>query len=160
HLRQRRRSVWSSLPHWQRWPAVGFAALAVCFGVIVIIRNQKGEEGARLESREGASGGVKVGEPPEGHQPASTPVRPRGVRDSAKGGAPASDNAPFDAKQARERQKDWAKRLGVPVEPTNSIGMKLALIPPGEFMMGSSRTEVDALLQGVAGTKDQLRLDQ
>jgi formylglycine-generating enzyme required for sulfatase activity len=46
--------------------------------------------------------------------------------------------APFDAKQAREHQEVWAKYLGVPVETTNSIGMKLVLIPPGEFMMGSN----------------------
>jgi serine/threonine-protein kinase len=45
--------------------------------------------------------------------------------------------APFDAQQARKHQEAWAKHLGLPVEITNSIGMKLALIPPGEFMMGS-----------------------
>ena len=27
----------------------------------------------------------------------------------------------------------WARHLGVPVEYTNSIGMKFVLIPPGEF---------------------------
>ena len=30
----------------------------------------------------------------------------------------------------------------MPVEQTNSIGMKLALIPPGEFEMGSTDEEV------------------
>ena len=29
----------------------------------------------------------------------------------------------------------------VPVEVENSIGMKMVLIPPGEFMMGSSEAE-------------------
>ncbi len=53
-------------------------------------------------------------------------------------GTPAVAIAPFDAKQARAHQEAWAKHLGVQVEQTNSIGMKLALIPPGEFMMGSS----------------------
>ncbi len=43
----------------------------------------------------------------------------------------------FDADQAKEHQQAWAKPFGVPVEVTNSIGMKLTLIPPGEFMMGS-----------------------
>jgi formylglycine-generating enzyme required for sulfatase activity len=54
--------------------------------------------------------------------------------------------APFDAKQARKHQEDWAKHLGVPIEWQNSIGMKFVLIPPGEFDMGSTQEEVDRLL--------------
>ncbi len=46
--------------------------------------------------------------------------------------------APFDAAQAKAHQEAWATYLGVPVEFTNSIGMKFRLIPPGEFSMGSS----------------------
>ncbi|TVS21096.1 MAG: formylglycine-generating enzyme family protein [Planctomycetaceae bacterium] len=45
--------------------------------------------------------------------------------------------APFGARQARRHQEEWAEHLRRPVELTNSIGMKLRLIPPGEFMMGS-----------------------
>ena len=50
--------------------------------------------------------------------------------------------APFDEKKAKEHQEAWAKYLGVPVEITNSIGMRLVLIPPGEFDMGSTPEEV------------------
>jgi len=39
--------------------------------------------------------------------------------------------APFDAGKAREYQAAWANHLGVDVETTNSIGVKLRLIPPG-----------------------------
>ena len=46
--------------------------------------------------------------------------------------------APFDAQQARAQQEAWGKYLGVPVEQKNSLGMTLALIPPGEFLMGST----------------------
>jgi len=59
------------------------------------------------------------------------------------GGTPPLAIAPFDAAQAKKHQQAWAKHLGVPVEMTNSIGMKLVLIPPGEFMMGSSAEERD-----------------
>ncbi len=45
--------------------------------------------------------------------------------------------APFDEKTAKLHQARWAKHLRVPVVQTNSIGMKLVLIPPGEFEMGS-----------------------
>ena len=53
--------------------------------------------------------------------------------------------APFDSRQAKDHQQAWAKYLGVPVETTNSIGMKLVLIPPGEFDMGSTEAEVAKL---------------
>jgi len=49
--------------------------------------------------------------------------------------------APFDEKQAKEHQKRWAEYLKVPVETTNSIGMKLVLIPAGKFLMGSPANE-------------------
>ena len=49
--------------------------------------------------------------------------------------------APFTAPQAAGHQDAWSRYLGKPVEKTNSIGMKLVLIPPGEFMMGSPEAE-------------------
>ncbi len=58
--------------------------------------------------------------------------------------------APFTAQQAQEAQKRWAQRLDTPVVKTNSIGMKLVLIPPGEFQMGSTREEVDQTAKNVA----------
>ncbi len=57
--------------------------------------------------------------------------------------APPPAVAPFDAEQARQHQEVWAKHLGVPVEYTNSLGMKFRLIPPGEFVMGSTPTEIE-----------------
>ena len=40
---------------------------------------------------------------------------------------------------AKTIQTRWAKYLHVPVVETNSIGMKLVVIPPGEFDMGSEK---------------------
>ena len=40
------------------------------------------------------------------------------------------------SKKASEQQQQWSEEAGMPVEITNSIGMKLRLIPPGEFLMG------------------------
>ncbi len=54
----------------------------------------------------------------------------------ATGPSPAV--APFDAQRAAQIQQTWAKHLNVPVEEVNPIGMRLRLIPPGEFMMGSN----------------------
>jgi len=48
---------------------------------------------------------------------------------------------PFDAKEAKRRQEETAKALGVPVEKTVDLGkgvkMEFVLIPAGEFLMGS-----------------------
>jgi WD40 repeat protein len=45
------------------------------------------------------------------------------------------------AAEAKQRQAGAAGKLGVPVEATNSIGMKMNLIPAGRFFMGSPDTE-------------------
>ena len=73
------------------------------------------------------------------------PERPVVIKPNWKGwpkDTPAPAIAPFDAAQARRHQEEWAKHLGVPVEYTNSIGMKFVLIPPGEFYMGSTSEDV------------------
>jgi serine/threonine-protein kinase len=47
----------------------------------------------------------------------------------------------LSAEEAKKQQADEAKRLGVPVQITNSIGMKLNPIPAGKFLMGSPENE-------------------
>jgi formylglycine-generating enzyme required for sulfatase activity len=55
--------------------------------------------------------------------------------------APARAAAPLDAAQAMQLQKAWAEYLGLPVVREADLGggvtMKLTLIPPGMFLMGS-----------------------
>ncbi|MDA7928638.1 formylglycine-generating enzyme family protein [Mariniblastus sp.] len=50
--------------------------------------------------------------------------------------------APFDERKAKAHQKAWAKHLSLPVESTNSIGMKFVVIPPGEFKKGDDTVTV------------------
>ncbi|OYW15031.1 MAG: hypothetical protein B7Z55_15320 [Planctomycetales bacterium 12-60-4] len=64
--------------------------------------------------------------------------------------APPPAIAPFNAALAKQHQEEWAAYLKVPVEYTNSIGMKFRLVTPGEFLMGSTPEEIEAALQ-VAG---------
>ena len=52
---------------------------------------------------------------------------------------PAQAAFPFNATQAAAHQTAWANHLNVPVETTNSIGMKFVVIPPGEFTMGGNQ---------------------
>jgi len=55
--------------------------------------------------------------------------------------------APFNEKTAGEHQTRWARYLHVPVVHTNSLGIKVALIPPGEFTMGSPKELIDEELK-------------
>ncbi len=63
------------------------------------------------------------------------------VADEPAGPPPPPAIAPFDAEQAKAHQEAWAKHLGTAVEISNSLGMKMRLIPPGEFLMGSPPSE-------------------
>ena len=60
---------------------------------------------------------------------------------SAFGAEPARVVSPMSAEKAKAHQQAWAEHLGLPVETTNSIGMKFSLIPPGRFRMGSPADE-------------------
>jgi formylglycine-generating enzyme required for sulfatase activity len=63
--------------------------------------------------------------------------------------APAPAIAPFDEEQARKHQQAWADYLKLPLEHTNTIGMKFILIPPGEFLMGSTQEEIEEALKQI-----------
>ncbi len=70
--------------------------------------------------------------------------------------------APFDDRQAKAHQVAWAEHLGTNVEMTNTVGMKMILIPPGEFLMGSSDEQIAAAakvaeeINAEAVTKDRI----
>jgi len=68
-----------------------------------------------------------------------------------RGATPPSD-VMEEAKAAMEKavaaQKECSHRLGLPVEMTNSIGMRLKLMPAGEFMMGSPESDKPAMSHG------------
>ena len=73
---------------------------------------------------------------------------------------PPSAIAPFDAAQAKAHQEAWARYLGTTVETTNSVGAKMILIPPGEFLMGSSDEQIEAALKAAEEIKaDQPTMD-
>ena len=52
--------------------------------------------------------------------------------------------APFEAQRAEQYQRAWAEHFGIPMNITNSVGIRLVLIPPGEFLMGSPADDRDA----------------
>ena len=74
---------------------------------------------------------MTTGEVPSTNDKPDKPDSPAGVWPAAI--------SPFDAAQAEMHQQAWADYLKVPVEYANSLGMKFRLIPPGEFLMGSTK---------------------
>lgn len=71
-------------------------------------------------------------------------------------GAPAV--APFNAAKAKAYQDAWAAHLQLPVEYTNSVGMKFRLIPPGQFMMGSTQEQMETAKTGPLDHTDPVRV--
>ena len=55
---------------------------------------------------------------------------------------PSRWSLPSTPMQAKAGQAAWAKHLGTKVETINSVGMRLTLIPPGEFLMGSTPEQI------------------
>jgi formylglycine-generating enzyme required for sulfatase activity len=55
--------------------------------------------------------------------------------------------APFDKATAQAGQESWARHLRAPVEFANDHGQRFRLIPPGEFLMGSSAAERERMLK-------------
>jgi formylglycine-generating enzyme required for sulfatase activity len=64
--------------------------------------------------------------------------------------------APFDTQRAKALQTAWAKQLGTTVTSINSLGTTMVLIPPGEFLMGSSDVQIAAALKAAT----ELKIDQ
>lgn len=59
---------------------------------------------------------------------------------------------PSNPEAAKAYQTRWARHLGIPDIEINTLGMKLALIPPGESDMGTRTAEVDRLLLEASAT--------
>jgi formylglycine-generating enzyme required for sulfatase activity/serine/threonine protein kinase len=61
--------------------------------------------------------------------------------------APPPASAPFGANEAHRHQEAWAHYLDTEIETTNSLGMRLTLIPPGEYLMGSTDEQLSEALK-------------
>ena len=74
---------------------------------------------------------------------------------------PPLAKAPFNSRQAGEFQQQWAEHLGRPRVLTNSVGMKMVLLPPGEFRMGISEDDAyDRLCASMMKSGNKLENEQ
>ena len=89
-----------------------------------------------LVSRGGAARPPLPGANPAMNAPRTPPSPPTSV-------VPKLLLAPFTATDAQMAQRAWASHKGIEPIFTNQQGMRLTLIPPGEFQMGSPAGEAD-----------------
>jgi formylglycine-generating enzyme required for sulfatase activity/anti-sigma factor RsiW len=110
--------------------------------IIVTIRNH----GKKAQITVSADGDidVRVQSAGPGVDAGTQPPAPAGSGQSRPRPAPAI--APFGPLQAKEAQRRWSAFLQVPVELTNRVGMRLVLVPPGEFDMGSPAAEIEGAI--------------
>lgn len=146
--------------HVQLWACLGIVGLGIAAVCFIVVR--AGVLSSRPAQPKTAAP-VAQADRPKPPPPPPSPPKP-GPRPAAPSPAPPEEPraaeappwakdpdapppavAPFDAAKAREHQQAWAKYLKAPAIGTNSIGMKFALVPPGEFQMGSTPEEVARL---------------
>jgi len=60
---------------------------------------------------------------------------------------PPLAKAPFNVQQAKDFQQQWSEHIDKPAVETNSIGMKMVLVPPGEYTMGRTEEQFDKVLE-------------
>jgi len=65
----------------------------------------------------------------------------------AADGPPPLPGLPFDGDRARALRDDWAKAFKLDAEFTNSVGMKLVLIPGGRFEIGPNGSKHRVVLR-------------
>lgn len=97
-----------------------------------------------------ASGGTVSGDANaagvESPEPLVASIPVSGFRGTWGDDAPPFAQFPFAPDKAQELTRLWGDYLGVPVEWTHPLGLRFRLIPPGEFVMGTDATQVDALM--------------
>ena len=70
------------------------------------------------------------------------------------GGSPPLATAPFSAEDAAHLQGAWAGHECVEMGITNSLGMELRLLPPGEFTMGRTQESYDEIMAWIEKDPD------
>lgn len=133
--------------------ALGFGGLfAAVYGVTIVITDKYNnktivnvDDHGKVSVTPGADTKIEIIND-SANKVAERAILPSPVVWPADGPRPAI--VPFNEQSAVEFQKSWAESRGLPIEFTNSIGMRFVLIPPGEFLMGATLQEIDEAIAG------------
>lgn len=109
------------------------------------------------EPRPLEAGGEKPGPPPVAKAAGDGESKPEKMTDSTP--QPGLLVSPFTQQEAAGRQQAWAGYLKQSLLETSSLGFRLVLIPPGEFKMGNTETEVNQVLQEFARNNTTVSAD-
>ncbi len=135
-------------------------ALAAASGVWLSVRNRESGPAETVAASEGKNAVPAASKIAESGVAVNSPKFTNAIGMEfvlvPTGPAPPLAKAPFDAVQAKAHQAAWAKHLGTTVETPNSVGQTMILIPPGEFLMGSTDEQVEVALK----VADEIKADQ
>jgi formylglycine-generating enzyme required for sulfatase activity len=92
---------------------------------------------AAAVSHAGAAAWVAAGEPPKTETPKTEPPK----TEQPKADPPKTESPKTEPSKTETPKKEDVKKESEQKEITNSIGMKLLLVPAGDFVMGSPVTE-------------------
>lgn len=142
------------------WPlaaksvAALFATIIAPLIVALILKHfERDAAPAPQENRSAVNtGGAPTGTAPSGGAPVD--------KAPLAADAPKPLIAPFDAAEARAGQEAWAKYIGTTVEQVNSAGMSLVLIPPGEYLMGSTPEQLEAAWKMLKAVRNAESMDR
>ena len=95
--------------------------------------------------------------PPE---PAETPAKNCSLYETPAGAATPLARALHRLLRPGRHGRPWSRSLGVPGQITSGCGLKLALLPPGEFQMGTTDRELEQMLGIFAGAPRRRFLDE
>lgn len=76
-------------------------------------------------------------------------LEPSGIRGIWSEDAPPLATVPFSREEALEHAQRWADYLLIPLEWKHPLGIRFRLIPPGEFMMGTTEAQIAAYMPQV-----------
>ncbi len=133
-----------------RWPGYIGAllvtiAIAAASGIWWGLATDETVSDSLPEATDAASAGLSTAANVSPAQSAT--IDPDAPERMASGGQfPATAKVPFERSQAVQYQEAWAQFLKIPVTTTNSVGISMSLIPPGEFVRGKTAEEVDSLM--------------
>lgn len=76
-------------------------------------------------------------------------LEPSGIRGVWSEDAPPLATVPFSREEAWEHAQRWADYLLIPLEWKHPLGIRFRLVPPGEFMMGTTEAQIAAYMPQV-----------